>query len=165
MQHAPTPLRIVPFHDDLAPDFARLNRAWLEESGLYEPIDEVHLSTPRESIIARGGEVYFAIAGQSVLGCVGVIPDGGASVELVKLSVSAEARGRGIGRRLIDTAIGFARERRATVIHLSSSTLLQPALHLYREFGFVEVDPPDANPYVSADVWMALHISESHVQD
>jgi putative acetyltransferase len=165
MPHSAPHIRIVPFHDDLAPDFARLNRAWLEESGLYEPIDEVQLSTPRESIIARGGEIFFAIAGQSVLGCVGVIPDGDASVELVKLSVSAEARGRGIGRTLIDTVIGFAQERRATVINLASSTLLTPALRLYRELGFVDVDPPDASPYQRADVWMALHVSERTLQD
>lgn len=159
MPTAIPPIRIVTFRDDLAPAFARLNRAWLEESGLYEPIDEAQLAAPRAAIIARGGEIYFAVAGDAVLGCVGVIPIAADAVELVKLSVSVEARGRGIGRSLVDAAIDFARARNATSIRLASSTVLEPALRLYRQRGFVDVDPPASRAYARADVWMALTLS------
>ncbi|MEN8246670.1 MAG: hypothetical protein ABFS43_17420 [Thermodesulfobacteriota bacterium] len=53
---------IVPFGDKYIQDFARLNRDWLERHDLIEEADKHHLDAPYQSIIAPGGEIFFALA-------------------------------------------------------------------------------------------------------
>jgi GNAT superfamily N-acetyltransferase len=49
---------------------------------------------------------------------------------------SDEARGRGVGRSLLDTALGFCRERHRGRVHLSTFAGLEAARHLYEKAGF-----------------------------
>lgn len=55
--------------------------------------------------------------------------------ELVKLMVSREARGRGLGRRLLTTAEEAAAAAGITLLHLDTETG-SPAEHLYRSAGW-----------------------------
>ena len=50
--------------------------------------------------------------------------------------LAPEARGRGFGRRLLDEALGFCRERRFARVYLWTLAGLEPAGRLYREAGF-----------------------------
>ena len=54
-------ITIVPFDDRYVQHFSRLNRDWLEKYDLIEAADAFHLDTPYESIIAPGGEIFFAL--------------------------------------------------------------------------------------------------------
>jgi ribosomal protein S18 acetylase RimI-like enzyme len=55
--------------------------------------------------------------------------------ELVKLMVSREARGRGVGRGLLATAEEAAAAAGLTLLHLDTETG-SPAEHLYRSAGW-----------------------------
>lgn len=68
--------------------------------------------------------------------------------ELVKLMVHRSARGRGLGRRLLDTAEAAAAASGITLLHLDTETG-SPAEHLYRSAGWTRAGViPDyaANP-------------------
>ena len=143
-----------------ARDFTRLNRAWLEGSGLIEDADEKYLNAPRESIIDRGGQIFFAVEGQTVLGTCAAIRKSDRSVEIAKLAVEPSAQKRGIGRMLAAAVIGYSRNAGAQKIFLVSSTKLKSALRLYESLGFVYAPLPEKLDYTSADVYMELMLSD-----
>lgn len=61
--------------------------------------------------------------------------------EIKKMYLLPEARGQGLGRRLLDTLVGFARAVGYRRIVLESNSNLTEALQLYQRYGFVPVPP------------------------
>ncbi len=151
-------LEIVGFADEYAGAFARLNREWLERYALLEERDRKHLEHPRTSIVATGGEIFFALSGGEVVGTCATIVHDAETVELAKLAVDAKARGQGVGQRLTQTAIDWARERGARKIVLLSSTKLEAALRLYERLGFAYGPVPADSGYDTADIYMELEL-------
>src|SRR5262245_50943554 len=107
----PESIVILTYKDRHAAAFNRLNRAWLEEHSLLEDGDRKQLEQPRESILAKGGELFIAVMGEEVVGSCAVIPHDVGVVELAKLAVDTLVRGHGLGRRLTETALAWARGR------------------------------------------------------
>ncbi|MFK4546869.1 ribosomal protein S18 acetylase RimI-like enzyme [Streptomyces tendae] len=94
----------------------------------------------RAAAVAAGRlAVWVAREGERVTGTVGLaLPDKPNSrhrAELVKLMVSREARGRGLGRRLLTTAEEAAAAAGLTLLHLDTETG-SPAEGLYRSAGW-----------------------------
>lgn len=153
---ATDPIRITGYADQYVEAFTRLNREWLESYALLEDGDLKHLEHPQQSILATGGDIFFALIDGVVVGTCAVIVRDAETVELVKLAVDGSVRGRGIGWQLTRTAIEWAREHGARRVTLASSTKLSSALRLYERLGF-EYVPPPANPeYGTADIYMEL---------
>lgn len=152
-------VRIRGYEDRFAADFARLNREWLEGFGLLEEADAKYLDQPRESIIDLGGEILFAVTAERVVGACAILRIDFAVVELAKLAVAPDARGRGIGRQLTLAAIDHARSLGAERIVLMSNRKLASAIRLYESLGFQHAPLP-ANPgYATADVYMELSLT------
>ena len=61
--------------------------------------------------------------------------------------VSQEARGLGLGRRLLGELESHARNNGATTVHLETNRTLKEAIHLYRTSGYSEVAPFNTEPY------------------
>ena len=66
MSEAPTaaPIEIVPFRDEYARDFERLNREWLEGFGLIEAGDLPYMEDPRGTIVAGALERMYQSASE-----------------------------------------------------------------------------------------------------
>ncbi|MHC3471314.1 N-acetyltransferase family protein [Streptomyces sp. 7R007] len=83
--------------------------------------------------------VWTAHEGGRVLGTVGLAfpdkPNSRHRAELVKLMVHRDARGRGLGRRLLTTAEAAAAAAGVTLLHLDTETD-SPAEHLYTSAGW-----------------------------
>jgi ribosomal protein S18 acetylase RimI-like enzyme len=152
-----TSIQIVGYRDEYVAAFARLNREWLEQYALLEECDRKHLEHPRETILATGGEIFFALREGNVVGTCATIVRDGETVELAKLAVDPAARGHGIGQKLTEAAIAWSRRRGARSIVLVSSSKLQAALRLYQRLGFQHRPLPPNPGYASADVFMELH--------
>src|SRR6478736_770931 len=105
----PGQIDIVSYDDRYAVDFKRLNVEWLQGFGLLEPADLQYLDAPRETIVASGGQIFFAVETGIVIGTCAVMPLGPTAAELVKLAVAPPAQRRGVGRRLAVVAIEQAR--------------------------------------------------------
>lgn len=151
-------IHIIPFQDRYAAEFSRLNRDWLEELDLLEEADAKHLNLPRQSIVDPGGQIFFALENHCVVGTCALIDLGCKRFEMAKLAVSPNARRRGIGRRLVQAAIDYARRTGVAQIVLVSSTRLQAALCLYQSMGFSYEPLPEKLDYASADVYMCLNL-------
>lgn len=152
------PILIVKYEDQYAEAFERLNRAWLERYGLFEEGDRQYLEHPQETILAHGGEIFFALNGSEVVGTCAVIPRSKESVELAKLAVADQVQGQGLGRRLTETGIAWARAQGAQKVVLVSSTKLRQALSLYEKLGFSYGPLPAETGYETADIYMELSL-------
>jgi putative acetyltransferase len=158
-------VRITTFRPELAPAFDRLNRAWIASRFTLEPRDEEYLGDPQGHVIDQGGEIFFALRGDQVVGTCAAIPTGDGVIELAKLAVDPVAQGRGLGRALAEAAIGFARSRQARRVMLVSNSTLVPALRLYSSLGFQQLPFPGPRPYVDADVYMELTLAPNPPAD
>jgi GNAT superfamily N-acetyltransferase len=152
-------IEVVPFRRDLAGAFASLNRAWIEEFFELEEADRKVLDHPEAAIVARGGQIFFALDGGRPVGTVAVITATAARFELAKMAVAPSHQGRGVGARLARVAIDFARAAGATTMFLETNSGLPAALHLYERLGFLRMAPPHPSPYARSNVYMELDIS------
>ncbi|MFG2318970.1 GNAT family N-acetyltransferase [Streptomyces tendae] len=111
--------------------------------GFLAPLDHAEAADwwrERAAAVAAGRlAVWVAREGERVTGTVSLaLPDKPNSrhrAELVKLMVSREARGRGLGRRLLTTAEEAAAAAGLTLLHLDTETG-SPAERLYRSAGW-----------------------------
>ena len=63
--------------------------------------------------------------------------------EIQKLYLTDAAKGKGLGRRLMQTAEDFAREKNYKKLYLETHSDLKAAIRLYEKLGFKEIDRPD----------------------
>ncbi|MGW1543317.1 GNAT family N-acetyltransferase [Streptomyces sp. NPDC002309] len=111
--------------------------------GFLAPLDRAEALAwwrGRAAGVAAGGlAVWAAREGTRVLGTVSLAfadkPNSRHRAEVVKLMVRGEARGRGLGRRLLDTAERAAVAAGVTLLHLDTETD-SPAERLYRAAGW-----------------------------
>lgn len=67
--------------------------------------------------------------------------------EIKRMWIAPNARGLGIGRRLLDELERVARRRRLRAIRLDTNASLTEALHLYRSAGYRRIPRFNDNPY------------------
>jgi len=97
------------------------------------------------------GQFFVAYLHGEPIGCGAVKHHSGAPAEIKRMWIAPQARGLGLGRRLLETLEACARSGGATVAHIETSGVLREALVLYRSAGWVEVPPFNEEPF--ADHW------------
>ena len=142
--------------------FARLNRAWLTEHGLFEEVDRAHLEQPRKSILAGGGQIFVALDKGVVLGVCATIVQDSDTIEFAKFAVApggarpwhrpaAHRRRAGLGprsRRPQGNAAVVAQARRraaplrALGVHLRTAAGARALLERRRLHGDDAIDSP-----------------------
>jgi len=152
-------LRIVTFHKKYSSIFYHLNKIWIQESWLLEESDKFDLLNPEESIINKGGEIFFALIEDKPIATVAMIPIKSDIYELAKMTVDTQYRGNGIANILMNKCILFAKEKKAKEIILITNDTLVIARNLYDKYGFKEV-PLDSDKYLRGNVKMTLNLTE-----
>jgi GNAT superfamily N-acetyltransferase len=80
---------------------------------------------------------WVAARGEELLGSVGLMRESAEVGRLRLLYVEPQARGLGLGRRLVSTCLGFARETGCKEVVLWTVDVLETARRIYAEAGFV----------------------------
>ncbi len=149
------------YRPDDAIAFRDLNLAWVEAFFTVEAEDRAQLEDPQTHILNPGGAILMAELDGEAVGTVGLVPghDEG-TLELIKMSARSDVQGKGIGRALMDAAVGKARDMGASAIWLETNTKLAAALALYRKSGFRELsgDELTATPYDRCNCQMILDL-------
>jgi DNA-binding MarR family transcriptional regulator len=131
-------LAIRPFRDELAGEFARINRQWIEELYALEPVDEAQLGDPRGTIVDPGGDILFVDDPElGIVGTCGLLRTGEREFELIKMAVLPAARGRGAGEFLLRATIERAYAMGAERLFLLTNSKSRAAIRLYERNGFV----------------------------
>jgi GNAT superfamily N-acetyltransferase len=155
-------VKVVDFDDKYAPAFARLNYEWISKFYKVEEHDHDQLDNAREYIVDKGGQIFFALVGDEVVGTVAMIRQNYESFELAKMAVSPNFQGYKIGDRLMEACIAYARDEGVPYIVLESNTKQFAAINLYRKFGFVETPLDPNSQFTRANIRMELAIANSN---
>ncbi|UCF05819.1 MAG: GNAT family N-acetyltransferase [bacterium] len=83
-----------------------------------------------------GGEFWVLEIDHTIAGTVAAMPRQGETCELKRLYLLKGHRGRGWGRRLMETMLGWARLHGFRRVVLWSDVLFEPAHNLYLKAGF-----------------------------
>ena len=138
--------------------FERLNREWIETYFVVEEADRDAFADPDGKIVAPGGQIFFVVDGDEVLGTCAVMPHSADVHEIAKMAVAPEARGRGYGDLLMDACVAFSRAAGVREIVIVSNTRLQPAIRLYEKHGFLRVPFENDGRYERADIKLVRKI-------
>ena len=151
-------IQIIEFRDELADHFRDLNIAWLQKYFYVEPIDEEMLSNPKKYIADKGGYIFFAEVNNEITGTFALMSVQEGIYELAKMAVDDKFQGQKIGNKMMITAIEKVKSLAAKKLILYSNTILGPAIHLYKKYGFVEV-PLENAEYKRSNIKMELALS------
>lgn len=149
---------IIEFRAEYSKDFARINYQWLETFFKIEPQDRVILDNPYETIIKPGGQIFFALINDEVVGTIGLMAKDTETFELVKMGVLPEYKGLKIGKKLVEATIAYSRKLNKRRIFLETNSKLTPALIIYQKAGFKPIDPDPDTKYTRCDLWMELSL-------
>ena len=104
-------LEIINYSDEIKHHFKALNYEWLEKFFKVEEGDKVVFSNPKEQIIDKGGFIFFARNGDAIVGTAALLRKSDFVFELGKMAVEPTFRGNGVGARLLEHCIHFARQQ------------------------------------------------------
>ena len=131
-------MKIVKYEPRYRKDFVELNTAWLERFYTVEPYDQEMMDRVEE-IIDDGGMLYFATEGEQVLATCMAMPLEENTWEMCKLAAVGQYTGTGAGSAVFKACMDYAIQHGAKKLMLISCRALEPAIHIYKKFGFYEV--------------------------
>jgi N-acetylglutamate synthase-like GNAT family acetyltransferase len=117
-----------------------LNVEWLQRYFTLEPHDVVQLNDPDREIIEKEGKIFYARWNNEIVGTVALMKVDQGVYELGKMAVTEKAQGHGIGAALLQHCLNVAAQSSIRKLLLYSNTRLQSAVHLYRKYGFREIE-------------------------
>jgi N-acetylglutamate synthase-like GNAT family acetyltransferase len=146
-------LEIIPFSKDLKEPIKILNLEWLTKYFRVEPKDEIVLSNPQAEIIDKGGFIFYAKLNDTIVGTVSLLKTDISTFELSKMAVTDSVQWLGVGKKLMEYCIEFAKKNDIKKLYLYSNRSLLSAIHLYKKYGFVEISL-ESGIYERADIKM-----------
>ncbi len=147
-------------------DIAKVIRGALEEFGANKP-GTVYFDPTTDALFelfnnTPGSYYYIATIDNNVVGGAGIfptenLPEG--TCELVKLYLHKDARGTGLGKQLLNTAMQWAKENGYTQVYLESMPELSKAVTIYENVGFKRIHQPLGNSgHCGCDIWMVKNL-------
>lgn len=105
-----------------------------------------------------GSVLWVAEIDHKVMGCCGVYPTHGLPekcAELVKFYLAAEARGKGIGKALMQRSIDAASDLGYNQLYIESLPEFSRAVSMYEKQGFERlIQPLGSSEHPTCDIWM-----------
>ena len=84
-------------------------------------------------------ELFMAFKEDRPVAACGLKHVNAQDIELVRLYCRPEARGEGVGRKLLDACRAYALDQKYKRLVLSTEPVMQAAIQLYKSYGFKEV--------------------------
>jgi putative acetyltransferase len=142
-------------------ELASIIRSSLAEFGANKPGTVFFDNTTDHlyEMFQEPGSIYYvAEKDGEILGGAGIYPSTGLpadTCELVKMYLQPAARGKGLGKLLIDKSLEFAEHYGYLQVYIETMPELRKAVSVYEKFGFEYLDGPLGNTgHFGCDVWM-----------
>ena len=117
----------------------------------------ISISADAEELTPPAGALLIARARGRAVGCGAIKFHPDAPAELKRMWVAPEARGVGLGRRILQELERLAEDHGVQVVRLETNRALSEAIALYRGSGFREVAAFNDEPY--AHHWFEKRLS------
>ncbi|MDT8449083.1 MAG: GNAT family N-acetyltransferase [Wenzhouxiangellaceae bacterium] len=85
------------------------------------------------------GRVWLLERGDELVGCAAIAHRGGGRAQLRWVLLARAVRGTGLGRHLVETALGYCRSKGYGEVYLETTDGLEASTGLYRKLGFDHV--------------------------
>jgi len=124
---------------------ARIIRTSLEDFGAVKPGTVYYDETTdrlHDVFLAPGSRYYVVLIDGEVVGGAGIYPTEGlpdGTCELVKMYVSAAARGKGLGKLLLEKCMEAARNEGYSKMYIETMPELTRAIAMYQQYGFHDI--------------------------
>jgi putative acetyltransferase len=151
---------VIATDDPRAPDVRRLLAMHLAFGNAHSPPEDVH-ALDVDALVDPAITFLSYRVDDEVL-AVGALKDlGDGHGELKSMHTTAAARGRGIGRAMVEHLLGLARERGMTRVSLETGTPepFAPARALYASVGFEPCAPFGAYALSDYSTYLTLDLS------
>jgi GNAT superfamily N-acetyltransferase len=128
----------------------------------FDPTFEAYVAGPLAAFVLRGSpreRIWLAEHDDHLIGCVAIVADSPGVAQLRWFLVAPDARGAGLGRRLLEEAVAFSRAEGYERIILWTVSALERAARLYRSANFRRVEA------VAGDRWGVAVIEEKYELD
>lgn len=103
------------------------------------PMDLLLLADPSEELIRaylNKGQCYIALHEEQIVGVFVLVRTDADTIEIVNIAVHEDYQGRGIGKKLVLSAIDLAREQCVTTMEIGTGNSSVDQLMLYQKCGF-----------------------------
>jgi putative acetyltransferase len=158
-------LTIRPIQSDDNVQIAKVIRTALEDFGANKP-GTAYFDETTDDLYAlfqtKDSAYFIAELDGEIIGGSGLfptenLPEG--HVELVKIYINKAARGKGVGRLLMETCFEEARKLNYTHLYLESMPELNVAVGMYHKMGFKSLDKPLGNSgHFGCNLWMVKEL-------
>jgi putative acetyltransferase len=144
---------------------AKVIRTALEEFGANKP-GTVYFDASTDALYevfrTPGSFYYVATINNILVGGCGIYPTENlptGTCELVKLYLNASARGTGLGKKLMEQSMQWAKRNGYTQVYLESMPELSKAVSIYENVGFERIKQPLGNSgHCGCDIWMTKNL-------
>jgi GNAT superfamily N-acetyltransferase len=118
--------------------------------------DQPDLLNIKDVYCIKGGNFWVAVENDQIIGTIALIDMGNGQAALRKMFVHKESRGKekGIGQLLLNTLIGWGRQKNINEVYLGTVEQLHAAKRFYQRNGFVKVEKntlPETFPLMPVD--------------
>ncbi len=151
-------VEIIEYDAKYDKNFADLNYEWIANFFSVEDHDREQLDNPYQYIIEPGGQIFFALVGEDVVGTVALIQMNDEEFELAKMVVSPSFKGYKIGEKLLEASIEYSKQLSRKRIILETNTRQFPAINMYRKWGFYDIPLDPNSHFARANVRMQLNL-------
>ena len=170
MEFQSSTIHIRPIEETDNKAIANIIRNSLEEFGAAKPgtvYYDVTTDALHQLFQKKGAAYFVAETDDLLLGGGGIYPTDGlplGTCELVKMYLKRESRGMGLGKRLIEKNLEFAKNAGYTQVYLETMPELKQALHTYAKFGFEYITQPMGNSgHHGCSLWMLKKLTDAAV--
>jgi len=128
--------------DPRKPDIVALLQRHLSFAHEVTPPEDVH-ALDLDGLLDPAVSFLSLREGDRLLGIGAIMDLGAGHMELKSIHTAETARGRGVGRAIVDRLLEVARERGAIRVSLETGSMeaFAPSRALYAAVGFVECEP------------------------
>lgn len=136
-------MKVVPFEEKYRQDFIDFNTDWITSNfGYLEEHDKETFAKIDEQLNA-GAMIFFAVENDIALATCMAAPVTETTWEICKLGSNRDVSHKGAGSAVFEASMTWALNHGADRIFIISNSKLKPALHIYRKYGFKEIELDD----------------------
>lgn len=133
-----TNIKIRPYDLGDAGYVAQLHGDFYKKNYQFDKAFDFYVLEPLTKFIYNptGSQLWIAEINGERAGSIAIIKENNKTAQLRWFILEEKTQGLGIGNKLLETAMTFAQNKKYEHIYLWTVSLLKPARHLYKKFGF-----------------------------